>query len=290
MAKQIKLPTLLVVTDNPSIRFWVKKHLDEQFFVISAENRREAIGAMNARLDFIILDEEMEEALELSSDLSKLSKNNLVPILLITGRLKKSFRDKAKKRGVTDFLSNQLDVEELKIRIEEGLKSACARQRTENLGSLIKVPKMGNSTLKDKFVLTPQALELIASAKNDHVPVSLLLLRVDQKETLDPLAQFINRFIQANDVIIPSSEGKFIILLYNVESAKAKLLAEKLQEAIKKQTFELPTGPAQITVSIVVSALEASEQGFTKMIDSAFKSLKTHSETSLILPLDEENL
>jgi len=59
MAKQIKLPTLLVVTDNPSIRFWVKKHLDEQFFVISAENRREAIGAMNARLDFIILDEEM---------------------------------------------------------------------------------------------------------------------------------------------------------------------------------------------------------------------------------------
>lgn len=152
MSKHLKLPTLLVVADDPSVRFWVKKHLDDQFFVLAAENRREAIDALNARLDFIIVDSAMEEcdALELCKELSQ---KNLVPILLITGRLKKSFRDRALASGVTDFLNNQLDVEELETRIATGLKAAAARQKTEDLGLSIQVPQINpNGSLKKKVV------------------------------------------------------------------------------------------------------------------------------------------
>jgi len=155
MSKPLKLPTLLVVADNPSIRFWVKKYLDGQFFILSAEKRQEALEALNARLDFIIVDSNLEEcdALVLCKELSNLTQKYLVPILLVTGRLKKSFRDRAIESGVTDFLSDQLDLDELKMRIETGLKAAASRQKTEDLGLSIKVPKtVPNTSLKKKLL------------------------------------------------------------------------------------------------------------------------------------------
>jgi DNA-binding response OmpR family regulator len=134
----------------------VKKHLDDQFFVIAAESKQEALDALNARLDFIIVDSEFEDcdALDLCKELSKLTQKGIVPILLVTGRLKKSYRERAIESGVTDFLSDQLDLEELTIRIAEGRKTAAARQKTEDLGLAIKVPKtpQSSSYLKNKQV------------------------------------------------------------------------------------------------------------------------------------------
>ena len=68
MSNHLKLPTILIVADNPSIRFWLKKHLDDHFFVLSAETPKEALDALYSPLDFIIIDAEFErcDALELS--------------------------------------------------------------------------------------------------------------------------------------------------------------------------------------------------------------------------------
>lgn len=144
MSKHLKLPTLLVVSDNPSLHLWVKKHLEDQFFVLSAETHPEALEALNARLDFIIVDAALEagDALELCKELSQLTQKNCVPILLVTGKLKKSFRNRALESGVTDFLSDQLDLDELETRIATGLKAASLRQKTEAIGFSIKtLPK-----------------------------------------------------------------------------------------------------------------------------------------------------
>jgi PleD family two-component response regulator len=140
MSKHLKLPTLLVVADNPSIRVWIKKHLDEAFFIIQAETKNEALNALNAPLDFIIIDAELEDCDPLAL-CKTLSQKGLLPILLITGKLKKSFRDQAKNAGVTGFLSDQLDEEELRMRIDEGKKAAAMRQKTEDVISTLKKRK-----------------------------------------------------------------------------------------------------------------------------------------------------
>ena len=88
----LKLPTLLVVTENPSVRVWVKKHLDQDFFIIDASRKKGAIeAAQTAALDFVIVDSELEsfDALELCAALKQILRT-LTPILLITGRLKRS--------------------------------------------------------------------------------------------------------------------------------------------------------------------------------------------------------
>lgn len=288
MSKQLKLPTLLVVTNNPSIRFWIKKHLDEEFFILNAETHREAIDALNARLDFIIIDAAFEEAdtLELCQELSKLTQKGIIPILLITGRLKKSFREKAMSSGVTDFLSDQLDAEELQARIAAGTKAASARQRTQDLGLSIKPHLLGSSSLKNKIFLNNQALKLLALAKDEGSPVALLMVRIDKMETSETLAAFstfIGRFLEEKDVLIQTPENGLVVLLYNRTVEKARQLAEKIRKETQMHDFK-------IAFSIVVSSMEASEKGFNRMIESAAKSLKTHSETNLIISLDQENL
>jgi len=299
MSKQLKLPTLLVVTDNPTVRFWVKKHLDERYFVLSAEKRHEAIDALHSRLDFIIVDSALEtsDPLELCKELSKMTQKSLVPILLITGRLKKSFRDKAQSCGVTDFLSDQLDPDELEIRISTGQRAASARDKTSDISLSIKMPAVHfpSQSLKNKFVLTDAGLRLLAESKQENSPVALLILQVDvfaemvnAPDMSLALTAYVHQMLREKDVLIPSTEGRLILLLANTKPDAARLIAERLREKIRLHRFSTKAGPQELTVSIAVSSIEPSEKGFSKMIDSAVKSLKAHSETNLIISLDPE--
>lgn len=279
MSKALRLPTILVVTENPSVRFWVKKHLDESFFVLTAESKQEALDAMNTRLDFLIVDSSLEEtdALELCGLLSKETKKS-VPIFLITGSLKKSYRDQARKLGVSEFLSDQLDENELKSSIESGKKAAAVRQKTEDFALSIPTTIVTSTSLKNKFVLDAAGLRFLAKAKREKTPTALLLLRGDQKE---PLAPFVATLIRSQDLLLPAAEGNLILLLSNVDQELAKQMAEQIREQIQKQLH--------LSVSIAVTALEASEKGFHKMLASAGKSLKAHSESNLIITLDQES-
>lgn len=281
MSKPIKLPTLLVVTDSPTIRFWVKKHLDEEYFVLAAENRSEAISAMSSRLDFIIVDAGMEnlDALELCKDLRAMAK--LVPIFLITGRLKKSFRDRAYQSGVTDFLSDQLDTGELEARIQAGQKTASIREKTVDVGLAIRGPSLaGSGSLKNKMVLNDQGVKLLAEARKKKVPVAMLLIQIDhfdawevKEEIFQSLVDFIRNLLREKDALIPSTDGRAILLLYNTPLEAAKKVAERLKEKIEGHAFS-----AIRKLAVSIAATLAEEKGFQKMLDSAVKSLKTQEE------------
>ncbi len=295
MSKSLKLPTLLVVADNPTVRFWVKKHLDERFFILAAENRQEAIQALNSRLDFIIVDAALEstDALSLCKDLRAMVK--LIPIILITGRLKKSFRDQAYRAGVTDFLSDQLDEKELENYISAGQKAATVREKTTDLSQSIPAfSAASNGSLKSKVVLTDKALKILSEAKASKVPVAQLLIQIDhfekwetKEEICDALERFIQNLLREKDSLIPSKEGRYILLLFNTLPEAGKKVAIRLKERIGDHPF---SAMRRLTVSIAVSALEASEKRFQKMIDAATKSLKTRSETNLIISFDEDKV
>jgi PleD family two-component response regulator len=144
MATHLKLPTLLVIADNPSIRFWIKKHLDSQFFILDASKKSVALEAIrNSSLDFIILDSGFADCdpLDLCKEIRRILHTSFTPILLITGRLKKSYRDEALEAGVSDFLNDQLDLEELETRIATGQKAASMRQKTIDVSAALQKHK-----------------------------------------------------------------------------------------------------------------------------------------------------
>lgn len=152
-----QLPTLLVISENPSVRVWIKKHLEAQFFILTAENREEALQALHARLDCILVDANLEELdlFPLCKTLSQATQKQLTPIFLITGKLKKSFREKALQYGVTDFLSDPLDLEEFAMKMKESTKKTTAAQKTEEISATFKTtkPSRSSSSLKEKLIL-----------------------------------------------------------------------------------------------------------------------------------------
>lgn len=136
---QLKLPTLLVVSENPSVLFWIKKQLNEQFFILSAQDAETAIEHVKtSRLDFIVIDSDAKiyPCLELCTKIRALL-DLAIPILLITGRLKKSFLDKAFKSGVTDFLNSQLDPQELQLRVSKGRKTQLLRKKIHEASTIL---------------------------------------------------------------------------------------------------------------------------------------------------------
>lgn len=140
---KLKLPTLLLIVDNASTRLWFKKHLQNEFFLIDTTQKKKALEiAAATSLDLIIVDSELTDcnALELCAECHQLLKT-LTPILLITGQLKQTFRKAAMAAGVTDFLTDQLDVDELRERIEAVRKSRSLRAKTEEASAIFSIHK-----------------------------------------------------------------------------------------------------------------------------------------------------
>lgn len=139
MTEKLKLPTLLLISDNPSIEHWMKKNLEGQFYIIEESTQSSALeAAKSTALDLIILDSQLEncDPLELSHLLRQI--NTSISILLITGRLKKSYREEALASGVSDFLNDQLEINELRERIETGRKTAAMQKKTADISLQIK--------------------------------------------------------------------------------------------------------------------------------------------------------
>lgn len=284
MSKGLRLPTLLVVTENPTVRAWAKQYLEEPFFLLYASTQQEAIGAVGAKLDFILVDAAVElfDPLELCKRLRQEAK--LTPIFLITGKLKKSFRAQAEQAGVTEFLSDDLDHEELLMRIEEGKKGAQAREKTMDLKVAFQGIPQEMRSLKDKIVLNDQGVKLLKEAKQTNVAISLLLLQIDhfdnwanKEEIALSLGTFVQNLLRAKDVLIPASEGRFLLLLFNTAKDSAQKVADRLKEKISFHPF---SALQPLTVSIAVSALDANAQSIQAVVDAASKSLETHKEKS----------
>ena len=298
----LKLPTLLVVTENPSVRVWVKKHLDQDFFIIDASRKKGAIeAAQTAALDFVIVDSELEsfDALELCAALKQILRT-LTPILLITGRLKRSYLDAALEAGVTDFLNQQLDPEELHVRVDTIRKSHALREKTQGISTSLPRANedVSGAHLKDRVRLHDQALKMMKEAKNKGVLITLLIIGIERFDALrnqvgssaieeisSLCIERIKGSLSKEDLLIPSGEGKFIALLQNTSPEKARPLAEKLQKEAFKTPIETKQGSILLTLSIAISPLKEIND-FNLMMDGSVKALKKVKD--LIVPFEKK--
>jgi two-component system, cell cycle response regulator len=305
MTEKLKLPTLLVISDNPSIWQWVKRELEGQFFIIRASRQFSATEtARTTELDFIILDANFEECdpLELARELRQI--NTITPILLITGRLKKSFRDAALDAGVTDFLNESLSIEELETRIATGKRAASARKKTSEISTRLKGTKqeLSQDFFKNKVLLNKKAIDLLANVKKQKDSIMLLLLRIDHfqdlqsqvglidaEELLPLLSERITRHLRPEDLLIPSSQGFFILLLPHTAPDEASAIAEELRREVQKEPFQLPSKKLEITISIALSSFQAEEEQYKRIVAQASKALQAaKAMTNLIISLDKE--
>jgi two-component system cell cycle response regulator len=304
---KLQLPVLLLITDNPAIVHWMRKNLQGSYLLLDAAKEERALQTIQSTsLDFIILDSNFEESDALSLSRKARQINKVVPILLLTGRLKNAYREIALDAGVTDFLNDNLDLTELETRIATGKRAAAEREKAADFSSLIQSPEKKESShtyFKSRVLLNEKALRLLSDAKKEEKPIALLTLRIDHFQKLEAeygmikaenlqqtLAEKIETLLHSTELLIPYSNGRFILLSPQTPPDAARTKAERLRSQIQKEAFPVDGKTIHLTISIAISLPGTGDEEYNLMVANAVKALsQAESMANLILSLDKEN-
>src|SRR3990170_3028042 len=179
------LPICLVVTNDASKKSYIKHALNRMFYVIDTPDSFSAIDWLkNMNVEVIVLDEKnLDNPLSnLCTHIRKLKGYENTPILLITNKIKKDFVLQAINAGVTDFIPEPLDEDEIYQRIVVAFKGKNVNKKMGFVASKIKRaanPPQSSQKLSMRFLLNDQALKEIQKIKKKQELFSLLMLQID---------------------------------------------------------------------------------------------------------------
>ena len=126
----------------------------------------------------------------------------------------------------------------------------------------------------------------IAQIDGHHMPLSLIIIDIDNFKTLNDLhghttgdyaLSYIASFLKNIPLCAHSSfrygGDEYLILLPNISKSNAIELAERIQEALKKNPFKIQDQLCPMTVSIGIAYREAGECSFQDLFELADKAL-----------------
>ncbi|MBL6861376.1 MAG: sigma-54-dependent Fis family transcriptional regulator [Candidatus Pelagibacter bacterium] len=126
---------ILVIDDNPDIRFLICNILEEQNFKVrSAANYEQAVLEINNRLpDLAIIDIKLDKPDKDGIDLLKLvnKKNKLIPVIMISGHATVQIAVEAIRLGAYEFIEKPFSKEKIVNYVNRGLESASLKKEKD---------------------------------------------------------------------------------------------------------------------------------------------------------------
>ena len=128
---------ILVIDDNPDIRFLICNILEEQNFKVrSAANYDQAVLEINKRLpDLAIIDIKLDKPDKDGIDLLKLAtkKNKLLPVIMISGHATVQIAIEAIKLGAYEFIEKPFSKEKILNYVNRALESSSLKKEKDNI-------------------------------------------------------------------------------------------------------------------------------------------------------------
>ncbi len=126
------LKEILVIDDNPDIRFLICNILEEQNFKVrSAANYDQAVIEINKRLpDLAIIDIKLDKPDKDGIDLLKLisKKNKITPVIMISGHATVQIAIESIRLGAYEFIEKPFSKEKILNYVNRGLESASLKK------------------------------------------------------------------------------------------------------------------------------------------------------------------
>ena len=127
------LKEILVIDDNPDIRFLVCNILEEQNFKVrTAANYDQAVFEINKRLpDLAIVDIKLDKPDKDGIDLLKLiiKKNKHTPVIMISGHATVKVAVEAIRLGAYEFIEKPFSKEKIINYVNRGLSLQCLKRK-----------------------------------------------------------------------------------------------------------------------------------------------------------------
>ena len=170
-------PKLLIVDDDDNIRTQMKWSLDEEYEVLTAEDREQAMVTLETETPAVALldlglppnPNDTTEGFMALSDM--LARNSAMKVIVITGQGEKENALKAIGEGAYDFLGKPIDIDELRpvlkrayyvANLEQEYKQAQDRQTTDSFEGMLGASSQMQTVFRSiKKVATTDAPVLI---------------------------------------------------------------------------------------------------------------------------------
>lgn len=272
--KPKKLPTLLLLTDNPLVRAFFEGVIAkiEDHALIIASSKLETLEYLDRTyISIIVIDEKTPnlELIPLCTDIRILKDYAHTPILIITAHLKKSFIRNLIKAGATDFLREPLEEDEFLLRMEMAGGVMETQAKMASLSSRMSKAAPSNASLEHRTIVGDRATKLVGQALSEKTQLALLLLEIDQYPqiletrgenvahalTLD-FEDHLQKLVRTQDLLYNQNHGKFAVFLPKTSCKAAVFIAENISEYLDSEIFSAGNIRFTLTVSIGIASLD----------------------------------
>lgn len=275
MQRTHSTPIALVVSQDPYKSSFFKRVLKGLFHVVSATDSFMGIDVLKSmQISLIIIDERTltKTWMILAEQVRKLHGYREVPMLLITNNLKKNFLVHAINKGISDFINEPLDADEICQRILVATQSNPVTKKISLMTKKFKRAFAGQplkQVLSRRFVVTEDAIREIASVQKKHSSLCLLLIEVDDfqkisqdidQEGMATLLSYLKSIFQTYsrsfDMLLPQGGGRFLMMLPKTSHTAGLAFAETLKNEAHRQPFHYKRKSIPLSLSIGVVHLE----------------------------------
>lgn len=271
LEKKESLPAVLLITQNSYQKTFIKRVLKNSFFIIECTDSFSAVDWMKSMpIDLIILDQKTLDSTWaiLCQHIRQLTGYQTTPILLITNNHKKSFFLEAINQGVSDFIHEPLEGEEIYQRVIVALQTKPVNKKMALITQKIKkqtTPPLPRKQLQLRFVTTEDAIKEISKVKQSQRPLCLILLEIDDykkiyesfpKTVIEGVLHSVENFLKSHlrkfDVLMPQGGGRFLILLPKTSHRAAMMIAETVRKEVHDTHFFPRKKDIRLTFSLGV--------------------------------------
>lgn len=131
--------TVLVVDDNADLRAYLRRHLQEEYRVIEAEDGAQALRFARSSPPDLVVSDVMMPGLDGNALFRALREDpalELIPVILVTAKASEGSRIEGLREGVDDYLAKPFDPDELRARVANliGLRRRLRERLSEPKG------------------------------------------------------------------------------------------------------------------------------------------------------------
>ncbi len=264
------LPRILVVDDSRMVRASIVKHLKGHY-----EVREEADG--EAGWQTLVLD---LSVVAIISDLqmpkldgfgllnrirsSKLRRLQEMPFILVSGAESEEEMSRAKRLGVSDFITKGIGTTEILARVNNLLELVRTKTCVEDTRKdLVQDSQSGIYTRK---YIELQAAQALSHAARHNSEVSVMVLGLDHYDALEEkvgtelaaqvsgrFAQMLSAKMRREDSLGHFEEGQFVIVSPGTSPARCASFADRVREAVQVAHVAVQGKRLKLTVSAGVA-------------------------------------
>ena len=242
---------ILVVEDNPDLREMIKENLQENYFVLEAENGVKGLMLAEETIpDLIISDIMMPEmdGYELSEKIKTNEKTNHIPVILLTAKAATEDKLAGLETGADDYLIKPFNSDELKIRVKNLIKIRKQMREKYQTQMLVKPADIVVPSTQKKFI-DKLTLVIEKNISNEDFSVEILcdeigMSRAQLHRKIKAIAnqsasEFIRNFrLQRAAELLKHDAGNIAEISYRVGFSSQAYFTKTFQEVYGQTPLE----------------------------------------------------